>query len=163
MRNTGKPVADPTDDGSYLSKPDMSARRRRLFTFTHPILLSHDGSIVATAAEGVEDDSPDEAGFRFLVLDAVWDGKAMQRIDGAGIIGVWVNPTLIASAQVQAASLLAHVDPLYRKMTAAERRAYPQLLPEAPPPPAGTRPRDGVEMGCGKDDCTDCYEPEGSK
>ena len=30
---------------------------------------------------------------------------------------------------------------------------------DAPPVPAGLRPRDGVTMGCGKATCTDCYEP----
>jgi hypothetical protein len=98
-----------TDDGSYLSKPDMSTRRRRLFTFTTPILLSHDGVITMTAAEGVEDDEADN-GFRFLVLDAVWTGKTMQRIKRDGLdhyVGVWVNASVIASAQVRAASLTA--------------------------------------------------------
>lgn len=34
------------------------------------------------------------------------------------------------------------------------------LHDDAPPPPKGAIPRDGVEYGCGVDGCTACYEPE---
>lgn len=34
---------------------------------------------------------------------------------------------------------------------------YHQLDP-APPVPKGLRPRPGVEYGCGKTECRDCYE-----
>jgi len=97
------------DDGSYFSVPAMESRRRRLFTFTNPLLLSHDGSIVATAAEGMDDGERDDAGMRFLVLDALWDGMIMKRLQLDGldaVIGVWVNPSVIASEQVKAPSLL---------------------------------------------------------
>jgi hypothetical protein len=93
---------------AYLSKPDMHSHKRRLFTFTNPILLSHDGAIVTTAAEGVEDDEPTKT-MRFLVLDAVWDGKTMTRIwkDGEeAVIGAWFSVTVIASEQVLAPSLI---------------------------------------------------------
>lgn len=32
------------------------------------------------------------------------------------------------------------------------------LDPDAPPVPLGKRPKRGVEYGCGKATCTDCYE-----
>jgi hypothetical protein len=32
------------------------------------------------------------------------------------------------------------------------------LQPDAPPVPAGLRPREGVERGCGRVTCADCYE-----
>jgi hypothetical protein len=35
---------------------------------------------------------------------------------------------------------------------------FPQLDEDAPPVPPGMSPRDGVEYGCGKDVCRDCYE-----
>ena len=35
---------------------------------------------------------------------------------------------------------------------------YSQLDPDAPPVPPGLRPRPGVEYGCGRRECRDCYE-----
>jgi hypothetical protein len=42
---------------------------------------------------------------------------------------------------------------------AADRHRWPQLAPDAPPVPLGMQPRPGVEYGCGRPDCTGCYEP----
>lgn len=39
-------------------------------------------------------------------------------------------------------------------------RRFPQLDEDAPPVPPGMTPRDGVEYGCGKDTCRDCYAEE---
>lgn len=39
------------------------------------------------------------------------------------------------------------------------RLRFAQLDPDAPPVPAGLRPKFGVEYGCGSADCTQCYEP----
>ena len=33
-----------------------------------------------------------------------------------------------------------------------------EMLEDAPIPPAGIRPRSGVEMGCGEWSCESCYE-----
>jgi hypothetical protein len=38
-------------------------------------------------------------------------------------------------------------------------RRLAQLHPDAPAVPPGLQPRPGVEYGCGKAECTDCYEP----
>jgi hypothetical protein len=43
------------------------------------------------------------------------------------------------------------------------RRKWPQLHPDAFPVPPGLQPREGVEYGCGDDDCEACYEPEVTK
>jgi hypothetical protein len=205
---------------TYLSKPVMDSPRRRLFTFTQPILLlTHTGPLLATAAEGVEDDEARE-GMRFLVLDTVWTGTQSRRINEhqGGILGTWLNAAVIASEQVQLpsaattdappegrrirtkiddcdddgdgherpipAGTLGTVGPLEDDLhtinwdnggvtrwtpeeiaTDAEPAdlpppRFPQLLPDAPPPPPGMRPRHGVEMGCGEVACTHCYEPE---
>jgi hypothetical protein len=34
-----------------------------------------------------------------------------------------------------------------------------RLHPDAPPPPLGMQPREGVEFGCGRASCGACYEP----
>jgi hypothetical protein len=36
---------------------------------------------------------------------------------------------------------------------------FPHLDPDAPPVPPGMRPRSGVNVGCGRPDCSDCYMP----
>lgn len=49
-----------------------------------------------------------------------------------------------------------HHDPIGRYFD-ADAEAAP-LDPDAPPVPAGCRPRAGVEFGCGNAACPDCYE-----
>lgn len=40
------------------------------------------------------------------------------------------------------------------------RNKFYHLHEDAPEVPQGKQPRRGVEFGCGRSDCTDCYEPE---
>lgn len=49
--------------------------------------------------------------------------------------------------------------PTYRQETIREHRLR-KLDPDAPIPPAGLRPQQGVEYGCGAWTCADCYEPD---
>jgi len=95
---------------SYLSQPAIGTRQRRLFTFVTPLRLQlvppdllQTMPVLAPvqAAEGMEEEGDDS--MAFLVLDTIWNADERHRltVNGGPMIGVWVQRTNIASAQIQ--------------------------------------------------------------
>lgn len=139
----------------------IQVRMRLLFERGAASTFEHPGCIVIQADEG--------RSWWFGTINSTWSADLMSA-DGAtchdsvdtGIDAHEENPQIVADAIAQAISLKCQLRD-YARTRRENICRFPQLHLDASPVPAGLKPRQGVEYGCGRADCELCYEPEGGR